>query len=105
MRYSHPGRRRWSCSGAESGEDVINELIITNWRAGDSHGVGEGLHLVHVLSREHLLLPQRLKLTPDVTDVGATLRAVHGTDGRPYRPRCLAADELTGDVLLHGGEK
>ena len=91
--------------GAEAGEDVIDKLIIADRRAGGGHSVGQGLHLVHVFRGRQIVLPQRLKLPPDVADIGAALGAEHGGDGCPHRMRRLAANELACNILIHGGEK
>jgi hypothetical protein len=90
--------------GAQTGDDVVDELVFVERRPGRSHGVGQGLHLVHVLRGGEILLPQLLELASDVTNIGATLRAEHGVHGSPGCRSGLGAEKLTRDVGLHGAE-
>ena len=90
---------------AQSGKHVVDDLVISEGRSSRGHGVGKSLHLVHVLAGSHVVLLQRLNLSPDVPNPGTVLRAEHGVDGGPRGSSGLAADQLRRNVLRHGGEE
>jgi hypothetical protein len=75
------------CNGveffAESGDDVVDELVTGERRAGCCHDIAEGLHLLHVLGSGHPLLAKRLELATNMTNVGATMRAIEPVHGGP----------------------
>jgi hypothetical protein len=72
--------RKSCCDGvelfAESGDDVVDELVVGEGRIGHCHNIAEGLHLLHILGSGHHLLAKGLELATNMTNVGTTLRAV-----------------------------
>jgi hypothetical protein len=82
--------RKSHCDGvelfAESGNDVVNELVVGEGRTGHRHDIVEGLHLLHILGSGHPLLAKGLELAMNMKNVGAT--SAHRIAGarRPIRP-------------------
>ena len=79
---------------AEPCQHVVDDLIIAKRRTSGSHGVGECLHLLHVLAGRFVSLLKPLNLAAKGTDAGSILGGEHGVNGAPSRRSRGAADEL-----------
>jgi hypothetical protein len=80
IRHRLVTERKSHCDGielfAESSDDIVNELVFGERRAGCYHDIAEGLHLLPVMGSGHPLLAKRLELATNMTNFGVTLRAI-----------------------------
>ncbi|XP_051216469.1 uncharacterized protein [Lolium perenne] len=109
VRYGASGQVEGTGEGVErrakAGDDVVHKLVVADGEASGHHDVGEVLHLLHVHLRRHVALAEGLQLAPNMADVGTSLGAKHGVDGRPDRGSRLASNQLGRDLFFHGGEQ
>jgi hypothetical protein len=90
---------------AETSEHVAQDLLILEGAADGRHGIGEGLHLLKIVSSHHVLLLEVGQLIAQLHGARTVLGGEHRVQGIPDCTRRLVLGKLPEDVFRHRGQE